>query len=92
MGEFEVCRGEGGGTIAADIFVLEPSRTAKNCKKPVLGIRNILVRIRIPGSVPLTNRSGSNSGSDSSLILRMQKNISFYFFSYNLPTGTSTLV
>jgi hypothetical protein len=33
----------------------------------VLGIRDILVRIRIPGSVPLTNgsRSGSNSGSDS---------------------------
>jgi len=27
--------------------------------KPVLGIRDILVRIRIPGSVPLTNGSGS---------------------------------
>jgi hypothetical protein len=29
----------------------------------VLGIRNILVRIRIPGSVPVTNGSGSGSGS-----------------------------
>ncbi len=29
-----------------------------------LGIRDILVRIRIPGSVPLTIGSGSNSGSD----------------------------
>ncbi len=35
--------------------------------KAVLGIRDILVRIRIPGSVPLPNGSGSNSGSDSFL-------------------------
>ena len=32
-----------------------------------VGIRDILVRIRIPGSVPLTNGSGSDSGSDSFL-------------------------
>ncbi len=31
------------------------------CVKPVLGIRDILVRIRIPGSLPLINGSGSNS-------------------------------
>ncbi len=49
----------------------------------VLGIRNILVRIRIPGSVPLTN------GSDSSLVtLGCKKNI----FSCNLPTGTLSSV
>ncbi len=30
---------------------------------PVLRTRDILVRIRIRGSLPLTNRSGSNSGS-----------------------------
>jgi hypothetical protein len=44
---------------------------AKVSRKPVLGIRDILVRIRIPGFVPLTNGSGSgygsNSGSDSFL-------------------------
>jgi hypothetical protein len=31
--------------------------------KSVLGIRDILVRIRIPGSVPLTVGSGSGFGS-----------------------------
>ncbi len=46
----------------------------------MLGIRDILVRIRILRSIPLTNESrsgsGSNSGSDSFFIgtLRMQKN------------------
>jgi hypothetical protein len=35
--------------------------------KAVSVIRDILVRIRIPGCVPLTNGSGSNSGSDSFL-------------------------
>jgi hypothetical protein len=30
----------------------------------VFGIRDIMVLIRIRGSVPLTNGSGSNSGSD----------------------------
>ncbi len=34
---------------------------------PVLGIRDILVRIRIRGSMPLTNGSGFNSGADSFL-------------------------
>ncbi len=32
--------------------------------QPALGIHDILLRIRIRGSVPLTNRSGSNSGFD----------------------------
>jgi hypothetical protein len=52
---------------------------------PMLGIRDILVRIRIPGFVPLTH--GSGTGSDSSLILRMQKNIffSFIFFLITCP-------
>ncbi len=47
------------------------------------GIRDILMRIRICGSVPLTNRSVSNSGSNSSLTLRMPKTCFFssYFFS-----------
>ncbi len=35
--------------------------------RSVLGIRDILLRIRIHGSVPLTHGSGSNSGSDSFL-------------------------
>jgi hypothetical protein len=46
-------------------------------RKAVLGIRDIMVRIRISESVPLTN------GFDlflHSLILRMQKNIFFIFF------------
>jgi hypothetical protein len=30
-----------------------------------LGIRDIFVQIRIRGSIPLTNGSGSNSGYDS---------------------------
>ncbi len=36
-------------------------------EEAVLEIRDILVRIRIPGSEPMTNGSGSgsNSGSDS---------------------------
>jgi hypothetical protein len=37
--------------------------------KPVLGIRDILVRIRIPGSVPLTNGSGPGSGSPNSFFI-----------------------
>ncbi len=37
---------------------------ARFCKA-VLGIRDILVRIRIPGFVLLTNESGSSSGSDT---------------------------
>ncbi len=35
--------------------------TYNTCLLPVLGIGNILVQIRIPGSVPLTNGSGSDS-------------------------------
>jgi hypothetical protein len=38
----------------------------------VLGIRDLLVRIRIRGSVPLTNGSGSSSGSDSFPVLRIR--------------------
>jgi hypothetical protein len=37
----------------------------KSLYRTVLGIRDILVRIRIPGSVPLTNGSGSGFGSSS---------------------------
>ncbi len=46
-----------------------PSRISEHklFLEPVLGIRDILMRIRIPGSVPLTNRSGSNSANDSFL-------------------------
>jgi hypothetical protein len=36
-----------------------------NCKQAVLGIPDILVRIRIRGSAPLTNESGSGSNSGS---------------------------
>jgi hypothetical protein len=46
----------------------------------VLGIRDILVRIRIPGSVPLTN--GSGSGSDYFLQGCKKK----YFFAFFLIT------
>jgi hypothetical protein len=53
------------------------------CLKAVLGIREILVRIRICGSVPLTNGSGSNSGSD--LFLQRLKKI-FHFFIFCLVT------
>ncbi len=60
----------------------------------VLGIREMLMRIRIRGSVPLTN--GSRSGSKlrdrllSSVTLRTQKEYFFHevFFSYNLPAET----
>jgi hypothetical protein len=66
-----------------------------------LGIRDILVRIRIriPGSVPLANGSGlgsgsgsgSNSGSDSfppffDDFKDVKKLFIFHIFSYNLPT------
>jgi hypothetical protein len=67
--------------------------------KEVLGILDILVRIRIPESVPVTNGSGSGHRIQlrirllSSLILRIQKKIiCFTFFSHNLPTGTSSCV
>jgi hypothetical protein len=52
---------------AGRVLVVEP-RHASN-KKAVRGIRDILMRMQIPGSVPLTNGSGSgsNSGFDSFL-------------------------
>ncbi len=55
--------------------------------KAVLGIRDILVRIRIPGSVPLTNGSGSNSGSGSFLhwFWGCQKIFVSYFFLITCP-------
>jgi hypothetical protein len=51
----------------------------------VLGIRDILVRIRIRGSVPPTNGSQNQLRIRllSSVTPRMQKKIS-----YNLPAGT----
>jgi hypothetical protein len=53
----------------------------------VLGIRDILVRIRICGSGPLTNgfRIQLRIRLLSSVNLRIQKIIFFIFFSYNLP-------
>ncbi len=48
-------------------------------------IRDILVRIRILGSVPLTNGSGCGSVPKSSVTFRMQKNLCFsYFFLFKL--------
>jgi hypothetical protein len=51
--------------------ILQGVKKVDQSHQLVLGIRDILVRIRIriPGSVPLTNgsESGSNSGSDSFL-------------------------
>jgi hypothetical protein len=41
------------------IWFCRQSRMSRILVKPVLRIRDILVRIRIPGSVPLTNGSGS---------------------------------
>ncbi len=56
----------------------------------MLGIRDILVLIRIRGFVPLTNRTGSNSGSGSffSDFKDAKKLFFLIFFSYNLPAGT----
>jgi hypothetical protein len=53
----------------------------------VLGIRDILVLIPIPGSVPLTDGSGSDSDFKDA-----KKNIFvLHIFSYNLPAGTLVL-
>jgi hypothetical protein len=66
------------GTLSGPTFQVSKNiRAADNALSPVLKIRDILVRIRIPRSVPLTNGSGSgfgsgsgsNSGSDSFLHL-----------------------
>ncbi len=52
--------------------------------KEVVGLRDILVRIRVPGSVPLTNGSGSkfgsNSGSDSGSFFQWLQGCKKYFF------------
>ncbi len=55
---------------------------------PVLRIREILVRIRTHGSVPLTNGSGSNSGSDFFLYFdfkNARQNICFHIFLMTCP-------
>ncbi len=59
-----------------------------------LWIRDILVRIRILGSIPPNNGSGSSSGSDSFFQWRLGcKNFCFFIFlSHNLPTGTSSVL
>ncbi len=58
----------------------------------MLWIHDILVRIRIRGSVPLTNGSGSGSNSWSASFLQWLKKCKiiyfFIFFSYKLPAGT----
>jgi hypothetical protein len=58
--------------IRSDDFFLNPAfQTGTTILLPsilaVVGIHDILVRIRIRGSVPLTNASGSDSRSDSFL-------------------------
>jgi hypothetical protein len=53
----------------------------------LLGIRDILVRIRIRGSVPLANGSGADSRSDFNDIKDAKKKIS-----YHLPAGTLSSV
>ena len=57
--------------------------------KTVLGIHNILVRIRIPWSIPLTNGSGSGSNSGSDSFLQWYKN-KFFFFILFLITCPQT--
>ncbi len=60
---------------------------------PLLGIRDIFVRIRIRGSLPLTYLFGSASNSGSSVTLRMQIKLFFLiFFSYNLHACTLSSV
>jgi hypothetical protein len=58
--------------------------------KAVLGIRDILMRMLIPGFVPLTNRSGSGFGSDT--FLQNAKKIIPIFLSYNVPARTLSSV
>jgi hypothetical protein len=55
---------------------------------PVLGIRDILVRIWIPGSVPLTNGDPDPTPDPTPFFsdLRMEKNNFFHIFSFNFPT------
>jgi hypothetical protein len=48
--------------------------------KAVFRIRDMLVRIRILGTLPLTNRSGCGSVPKSSVTFRMQKSIFFFIF------------
>ena len=55
---------------------------------PVFRNRNILVRIRILGSVPLNNGSGSGSGSES-CSFNSDLQIIFFFFIFFLITFTS---
>jgi hypothetical protein len=81
-------------------FIRYPRRVSRirfYVSYPVLGIRDILVLIRIPGSVPLTNGSrsgsGSNSGSDSFLSDFEDAKVFFlHIFSYNLSAGTISSV
>jgi hypothetical protein len=68
-------------------FTLETNYTKSILFASVLRIRDILVRIRISGSVPLTNGSGSDSGSSSGSWYfrqrpsRLQVTTNNYFFS-----------
>ncbi len=47
---------------------------------PVLGIRDILVRILIRGSVPLTNGSGCGSGRPKNVRIRIRNTGAFTSF------------
>ncbi len=80
------CAARGGTTSAP---APDPLTAIPGHKELVLGIRDVLVR-RLPGSVPLTNGSGSGSTpppDPTSLILRMQNKVIFSCFSFNLPTN-----
>jgi hypothetical protein len=51
-------------TLVTHVTVAKVRDYDARVRKAMLGIRDILVRIRIPGFVLLTRGSGSNSGSD----------------------------
>ncbi len=76
LGEHGVHHAQGVARLSTRVFTrcrqalnLAEKGNSVTTSTAVLGIRDILVRIRIPGSVPLTNgsRSGSNCASDSFL-------------------------
>ncbi len=76
------------GKFCAALKVLESSQV--QAPKPVLRIPDIMVRIRIRGSVPLTNRSGSCYFRQWSSRWQQQK--IFYFFCFLLFEATLTSI
>ncbi len=64
-------------------FTISQLTVNKRFLRSVLGIRDIFVRVRIPGSVPLTYGSGSGSNSGSDFFLHWIKGCKkLMFFSY----------